>query len=104
MNEVKLLVQVHCLQPNWIQHENSRYRLYVNDDLISERTWIWDINVFIQEEILINVPEQTSHIVRLETILDNPKSLTQFSLQNLVVNGIHKPEHTSDRIQLSFMI
>ena len=104
MSEVSLRVQVHCLQPNWIEYENSRYRLYVNDDLITERTWIWNMNTYIEESLLVDVPEQISHTVRLETILDNPRSLTQFSLQNFYVNGWPKPHYGGDRVQLSFMI
>ena len=104
MSEVSLRVQIHCLQPNWVEHENSRYRLYVNDDLITERTWIWPMNIYIAEEFLVEVPESESHIVRLETILDNPRSLTQFGLQNFYVNGWPKPHYGGDRTQLSFML
>lgn len=104
MSEVSLRVQVHCLQPNWIEHENSRYRLYVNDDLITERTWIWNMNTYVEESLLVDVPENISHTIRLETILDNPRSLTQFGLQNFHVNGWPKPHYGGDRVQLSFMI
>ena len=104
MSEVSLRVQVHCLQPKWIEHENSRYRLYVNDDLITERTWIWTISNYIEEDLLVDVTERESHIVRLETILDNPRSLTQFGLQNFYVNGWPKPHYGGDRTQLSFML
>jgi len=104
MSEVKLRVQIHCLQPNWIEHEKSRYRLYVNDDLITERTWIWTMNTYIEETLIVEVPEKISHIVRLETILDNPRSLTQFGLQNFTVNGWPKPHYSGDRTQLSFII
>ena len=55
MSEVRLKVQIHCLQPNWVEHENSRYRLYVNDDLITERTWIWH-DFYIDESIQIEAP------------------------------------------------
>jgi hypothetical protein len=104
MSEVKLRVQIHCLQPNWIEHEKSCYRLSVNDDLITERTWIWSVNTYIEEDLLVDVTERESHIVRLETILDNPRSLTQFGLQNFYVNGWPKPHYGGDRIQLSFML
>jgi len=104
MSEVSLRVQVHCLQPNWIEHENSRYRLYVNDDLITERTWIWPMNTYIEEEVLVEVPEGLSHTVRLETILENPRSLTQFGFQNFYINGWPKPHGDGARTQLSFML
>ncbi len=104
MSKVSLRVQVHALQPNWIEHENNRYRLYVNDDLITERTWIWNLDTYVEEELLVDVPEKISHTVRLETILDNPRSLAQFGLQNFYVNGWPKPHYGGDRVQLSFMI
>lgn len=104
MSKVSLRVQVHALKPNWIEHENNRYRLYVNDDLITERTWIWNLNTYVEEELLVDVPEKISHTVRLETILDNPRSLAQFGLQNFYVNGWPKPHYGGDRVQLSFMI
>ena len=62
------------------------------------------MSTYIEEELLVDVPEKISHIVRLETLLDNPRSLTQFGLQNFHVNGWPKPHYGGDRIQLSFMI
>lgn len=104
MSQVSLRVEVHALQPNWIEYENNKYRIFVNDDLITERTWIWNMNTFVEEEILVDVQEKISHIIRLETILDNPRSMAQFGLQNFYVNGWPKPHYGGDRVQLSFMI
>jgi hypothetical protein len=47
MSETSITVEVHALQPRWIYIEQPKYRLYVNNDLITERTWIWDLNTFI---------------------------------------------------------
>jgi len=103
MAEVNLKVQVHALQPGWIEYETNKYRIYVNDDLITERTWIWNLNTVIEEDIWIEVPPCISHIVRLESILD-PKSIAQFGLRNFRVNNWPKPDWGGAKTQLSFII
>ena len=104
MSEVNLRVQVQCLQPGWIEHDNSSYRLYVDDDLITERTWIWNINTVIEEDLLVDVTPGELHQVRIDTILNKPRDLAQFGLRNFFVNGWPKPDHGGHRTQLSFMI
>ena len=32
-----------------------RYRMYVNDELFTERTWIWD-NVYLEENLQVQAP------------------------------------------------
>ena len=103
MAEVNLKVQVQALQPGWIEYETNKYRIYVNDDLITERTWIWNLNTVIEEDIWIEVPPYISHIVRLESILD-PKSIAQFGLRNFKVNNWPKPDWGGAKTQLSFII
>lgn len=104
MRETAITVQVHALQPNWIEHEKPKYRLYVNNDLITERTWIWDMQTYIEEDIRIEVPPGINHTIRLDLIKDNPMHLAQFGLQNLRINGWHKPDHGGHRSELSFIL
>ena len=103
MAEVNLRVQVQALQPRWIEHERNCYRLYVNDDLITERTWIWNIDTVIEENILVDVPPHLSHTVRIEPILE-PRSIAQFGLRNFKVNNWPKPDWGGAKTQLSFII
>ena len=103
MADVKLKVQVHVLQPGWIEYERNKYRLYINDDLITERTWIWNINTVIEENIFIDVPPHISHIIRIEPILDH-QSIAQFGLRNFRVNDWPKPDWGGSKTQLSFII
>ncbi len=84
MNAVNLTVEVHCLKPSWVNCENNKYRLYVNTDLLTERTWIWNLNTVISENIWIDVPTNSVNIVRLDIILKD-KSVAQFALRNLQV-------------------
>jgi hypothetical protein len=62
------------------------------------------MNTCIEEALLVEVDEGLSHNIRLETILENPRSLTQFGLQNFYVNDWPKPHYGGDRTQLSFML
>ena len=104
MNETNIVVQVHALQPNWIEHEQPKYRLYVNDDLITERTWIWDQQTYIEEDLRVCVESGINHIIRLETIKADPMHLAQFGLQNLRINTWPKPDHGGHRSELSFIL
>lgn len=46
--------------------EHPRYRCYVNDELFTERTWIWH-NEYLEEEIQILAP-QGNYVVRYELV------------------------------------
>ena len=51
--EDKLTVNVHCADSAL----TPIYRLYVNSDLIAERTFIWDhTKTYITENLLLNLP------------------------------------------------
>ena len=104
MSETVLTFEVHCLQPRWIGHEKARYRIYVNDDLITERTWIWDIDTVIEETLCVNVESEISHVVRLDHIKMNRGDLAQFVLRNFYVDSQPKPDHGGHRDTLSFML
>jgi hypothetical protein len=104
MNETTITVQIHALQPNWIEHEKPKYRLYINDDLITERTWIWDMQTYIEEDLRVEVSPGVNHTIRLDLIKDNPMHLAQFGLQNLRINGWPKPDHGGHRSELSFIL
>jgi len=48
---VKVTCDVHC---TWSKH-TPRYRAYVNDELFTERTWIWQ-EVYLEETFQILAP------------------------------------------------
>ena len=54
---VQVVCDVHC---RWDQ-EPPRYRVYVNDELFTERTWIWQ-NVYLEEMLQILAPPGTYKI------------------------------------------
>ena len=87
MNEIQLDVEVHCLQPRWVADEHSKYRLYLNGELLTERDWIWTQETYIQERVIVDIARDTVHSIGVEVIKCNPTYLTQFALKNLKVNG-----------------
>ena len=55
MNSSFILVNcdVHCVSKT--THSAPVYRLYVNDELFAERSWLWD-NSYIRELLQIQAP------------------------------------------------
>jgi hypothetical protein len=104
MIETYLDVEVHCLQPRWVADEHSKYRLYINDELLTERDWIWAQDTYIHENMLVEVPTGLMHTVRVEVIKSNPMYLTQLALRNLNVNGVNHDTSDGHRDNLSFML
>lgn len=51
-------LEVYC---NWTD-QPPRYRVYVNDELFSERTFIWDNSYFLDEHLTIQGPPGTYNI------------------------------------------
>lgn len=49
---VKAIIDVYC---HWHEKE-PKYRAFVNHELFTERTWIWDKNTHLEEEFVINAP------------------------------------------------
>lgn len=86
MRTAKLSVEVHCLQPRWVADEKSNYRIYVDGELLTERTWIWDKDTYIQEMLIVDVSKSETHTINIEVVKENPYYLTQLELKNLVID------------------
>jgi hypothetical protein len=93
MTAINLTVEVHCIDPI----EQNNYRLYINDDLLTERTWIWDSKTLINENIWIDVPNNSTNIARIE-IITQGNSTAHFTLRNLqIINQTFSTEQINDR-------
>ena len=103
MNEINVKIQVHCIKPSWVNYENNKYRLYINNDLFTERTWIWDLTTVVDEDLWVDLPMNTTNVIRLDVILQ-PKSVAQFGLRNLRVNNIPQTDLGGEKTELSFEI
>ena len=81
MSQVNLKVQVHCLRPSWVNFENNKYRLYVDNDMITERSWIWNTKTLLDENIWVELELDTEHSIKIVPILD---PINSFVMENVV--------------------
>jgi len=49
---VRVLCDVRC---EW-DGDNPQYRVFVNQELFTERTWVWDSNRYLEEAIQLDAP------------------------------------------------
>ena len=104
MKELNLSVEIHALHPRWISIEQPKYRRYVNNDLITERTWTWDQDTYIEEKMSLCVPTQIRHNISLELIKSCSTHLSQLGLSNLKINGSNSLCNSEHSMSLSFNI
>ena len=103
MSDTHVTIQIHVLKPSWINREKNRYRLYIDEYLLTERDWIWDMNTYIDEDIWIDSEPGRAHSLRIEPILQS-KSVAQFGLRTLRVNGWPKPDLGGELTELSITV
>jgi len=93
-----LTLDVRCYRPNWVFEEHNKikystpgYRIYVDKDLLVERSWVWEGNNYITENVFVELPEgESGHSLRLEPALANPAQ-AKFSISNPTINGHSMP-------------
>jgi hypothetical protein len=108
LKDINLSVEVHCNRPQWaIVNPNSKYndvkyRLYVSDDLITERNWVWDNNIFLNEIIWITT-NTTINTVTIEPILYKQEQAT-FYLKNLKINNYSYNIESDEGNRIRFVI
>jgi len=74
---VRVLADVHC---DCAPDQRPIYRLYVDDELFTERTWIWE-NVYL-EEVMPRLAEPGDYVIRYELV---PGTTAGLNIQNLRV-------------------
>jgi hypothetical protein len=99
MHPIEFLVEIHCLYVE----PNSRYRIYANNNLLVERTWRWGTNIYIEENIWLNLNLGFENIIKIES-LSIHKSLPPFILKNFKI--IDRPINITSNTNLavSFVI
>jgi hypothetical protein len=85
MNQYKITADVYGHQFDQV----PRYRIYVDQDLITERDFIWPGHeVFVRENIVVNLAPG-NHKIRIEQIGTNCKVL----MKNITIDGVpSKPD------------
>lgn len=74
---VRVLADVHC---DW-EGLDPIYRLYVNEELFAERTWIWGSS-YLEENLQIDA-EPGEYTIRYELV---PPHLAQLTVENIRVD------------------
>lgn len=109
MLEVNLTFEIHCQRPPWViknplgNFTDSRYRVYVDDDLITERSWLWDNNIFLKENIWINTSIQTQHILRIKPVVCISEQ-AMFTVNNLKIVNVQADINKIDDLQVNFTL
>lgn len=109
MSDVNITVEVHCIRPPWGQHNpismfnDSRYRIYINNDLITERSWIWTNDVFLSENIWIHADKNNEYILKLEPVVTIPEQ-AKFFLENIKFKNLIAESNKIDDLQVNFSL
>ena len=104
MSQVNLKVQVHCLRPSWVDFENNKYRLYVDNDMITERSWVWNTKTLLDENIWVKLELDTEHSIKIVPVLDPINSFVKFTLKNLRINNNLYYTENEEQLELSFRL
>ena len=69
--------------------EGIAYRMYIDDCLMTERTFRWEPRKkYVEEHMVIQVPKGSTHRVRVESC----KGGNYFTLRNVTVDGVNSNE------------
>ena len=81
VRQAELVIDVHCQYGG----QSPRYRIYVDNDLITERSFIWSsVKQYIEEHIIVNV-QPGQHSIRIENV---DPDLGIITAKNLRLDGI----------------
>jgi hypothetical protein len=109
MLEVNLIFEVHCRRPPWgiinpiSKFTDSRYRVYVDDDLITERSWGWNDNIFLKESVWIKSINGCDHILKIEPVVCIPEQAV-FSADNFEIANIPATSTKINDLQVNFTL
>lgn len=84
---INLRFDLRCVQPQWANtdfnpnHRPPIYRIYINDELITERTWRFDNETFVMEDLWLSAVTGQVYNLIVETKIMDAKS-AEFSLTN----------------------
>ena len=94
IREVKITADIYCdrsFKPlEFATAAQKSYRIYVNSDLLTERTYIWDNKEqFVQENVIVNLPVGIHEF----KILPAHSYYNVFSFKNFTINGNKSNEY-----------
>jgi len=117
MSATQISLEVHCLGPNWIQTERNRYRLYINNEMLAERDWVWPTHQYINENMWVDITPEILNTIKLEPILQTvsfsdkdtivtftSQSIAKFAIKNVHVNNQAISSKDDKQLEVSFHI
>jgi hypothetical protein len=88
---VQLQCDVHC---KW-DGNDTRYRLYVNDELFTERSWIWGNKEYYLEELIPIEAPAGLYEIKYELVQPTQSKLVIKNMQVIKGNArLHKNQTT----------
>lgn len=91
---INLFVDIHCREEPWayeldsVNYKKPVYRLYLNNELLTERTWTHSEDSFIREEIWVDIPRNFESTINLEPVMFDDKQAT-FGIDNLHSSNVN---------------
>jgi hypothetical protein len=79
------------------------YRVYVNTDLITERTWIWDNHTFLVENLLVDLDLKRGHTVKVEPVIYIPDQ-AQFKISDFKLLNAGGQANSISDVELYFTL
>lgn len=91
---VKLNVNINCPKLGWIKLLDTKYRVYVDEELITERNWSWDYYTYIDENIWVDLDETNMHKIRVCSggEYSIPYTVSDLRIDNKPKSGVEGPE------------
>lgn len=101
-------VKKHPVKDREYNYCVPKYRVYVNDSLVTEREWTYSSKEYIQERVWLNLEDNTNKL-RLEPVL---KYKDEFELSNFQILkhlkdnewDIDKDSHTQKDLEITFKV
>jgi hypothetical protein len=84
-----LSLGIKCQVPEWINSiswtdsvmgDDPRYRLFLNDDLLIERTWIWKSGAVIKENLIVDLPLATMNNITIVPVKSRFNPCVKFEI------------------------
>ena len=117
MSATQISLEVHCLGPSWVQTERNRYRLYVNNEMLVERDWIWPTHQYLNENIWADITPEILNTIKLKPILQTvsffdedtgmtftSQSIAKFAIKHVHVNSQIILVQDDEQLEVSFHI
>ena len=103
---VKISFDIECHRPLWVvarkytEYARAVYRVCVDDDLITERDWIWEEKFYLNENIIVNIESNLVHTLKILPVTFI-KNYTTYIIRNLTIEDT---VFNTDKLEVSFKV